>query len=54
MCKVFIILLVCGVQNGNAGVQSNCGLTVANMTKSSIHFVLYFRYLSERPRTENT
>lgn len=50
MCKIFIILLVCGVQNRNAGIQSNYGLAIANMTKSSINFVPYFSYLSEKAK----
>lgn len=50
MYKIFIILLVCGVQNRNAGVQSNYSLAIAKMTKSRINFVPYFRYLFEKAK----
>lgn len=50
MYKIFIILLVCGVQNRNVGVQSSYGLAIAKMTKSSINFVPDFRCLIEKAK----
>lgn len=49
MCKILLgFLLVCRVQSRNVDIQSNWSLAIISMTKSSINFVPYFRYLSEK------
>lgn len=51
MCKLFILLLLHGVQNTNAGLQSNYGFAIAIMTKYAINVpLILFRYLSEKSK----